>query len=84
MLSSRYPRLHEALGLGPMWLKRSARLAENARPESQRLPENGQTELRTAPAAEQRLPENRHNGISAKPKCRFKFSGSLQHGLKAT
>ena len=52
MLSSRYPRLHEALGLGPMWLKRSARIAENTRPESQRLPENGQTELRSAPAAE--------------------------------
>ena len=59
MLSSRYPRLHEALGLGPMWLKRSARIAENIRPESQRLPENGQTELRTAPTAGQRLPENR-------------------------
>ena len=61
MLNSRYPRLHEALGLGPMWLKRSARIAENTRPESQRLPENGQTELHTAPAAEQRLPENRQS-----------------------
>ena len=61
MLNSRYPRLHEALGLGPMWLKRSARIAENTRPESQRLPENGQSELRTAPAAEQRLPENRQS-----------------------
>lgn len=75
MLSSRYPRLHEALGLGPMWLKRSARIAENTRPESQRLPENGQTELRTAPTAGQRLPENRqseprpsgHNALQPNP-----------------
>ena len=85
MLSSRYPRLHEALGLGPMWLKRSARLAENARPESQRLPENGQTELRTAPAAEQRLPENRqseprpsgHNALQPIPP----HSAAAQTGL---
>ncbi len=85
MLSSRYPRLHEALGLGPMWLKRSARLAENTRPESQRLPENGQTELRTAPAAEQRLPGNRqseprpsgHNALQPIPP----HSAAAQTGL---
>ena len=72
MLSSRYPRLHEALGLGPMWLKRSARIAENTRPESQRLPENRQSEPRPSghnalqpnpphsitPAAQPRLPES--------------------------
>jgi len=52
MLSSRYPRLHEALGLGPMWLKRSARIAEptlpgHSQPESPaRLPESGHGELR--------------------------------------
>ena len=51
MLSSRYPRLHEALGLGPMWLKRSARIAEptlpaRSQPESPaRLPESGRSEL---------------------------------------
>ena len=85
MLSSRYPRLHEALGLGPMWLKRSARIAENTRPESQRLPENGQTELRSAPAAEQRLPENRqseprpsgHNALQPNPP----HSAATQAGL---
>ena len=85
MLSSRYPRLHEALGLGPMWLKRSARIAENTRPELQRLPENGQSELRTAPAAEQRLPENRqseprpsgHNTLQPNPP----HSAAAQTGL---
>ena len=52
MLSSRYLRLHEALGLGPMWLKRSARIAEptlpgRSQPESPvRLPESGHGELR--------------------------------------
>ena len=52
MLSSRYLRLHEALGLGPMWLKRSARVAEptlpgHSQPESPtRLPESGHSELR--------------------------------------
>lgn len=52
MLSSRYLRLHEALGLGPMWLKRSARIAEptlpgHSQPESPaRLPESGHSELR--------------------------------------
>ena len=52
MLSSRYLRLHEALGLGPMWLKRSARIAEptlpgHSQPESPaRLPESGYGELR--------------------------------------
>ncbi|OAM30234.1 hypothetical protein A7P96_06310 [Eikenella sp. NML03-A-027] len=72
MLSSRYPRLHEALGLGPMWLKRSARIAENTRPESQRLPENERNDPRPSghnalqpnpphsitPAAQPRLPES--------------------------
>lgn len=85
MLSSRYPRLHEALGLGPMWLKRSARIAEHTRPESQRLPENGQTELRSAPAAGQRLPENRqseprpsgHNALQSNPP----HSAATQAGL---
>ena len=52
MLSSRYLRLHEALGLGPMWLKRSARIAKptlpgHSQPESPaRLPESGHSELR--------------------------------------
>lgn len=85
MLSSRYLRLHEALGLGPMWLKRSARIAENTRPESQRLPENGQTELRSASTAEQRLPENRqseprpsgHNTLQPNPP----HSAAAQAGL---
>ena len=75
MLSSRYPRLHEALGLGPMWLKRSARIAENTRPESQRLPENGQTELRPSghsvlqpnpphsATTQAGLPENEQSGL---------------------
>ena len=75
MLSSRYPRLHEALGLGPMWLKRSARLAENTRPESQRLLENRQSEPRPSghnalqpipphsAAAQTRLPENEQSGL---------------------
>lgn len=75
MLSSRYPRLHEALGLGPMWLKRSARIAENTRPESQRLPENRQSEPRpsghnalqpTPPhsaATQARLPENEQSEL---------------------
>ena len=75
MLSSRYPRLHEALGLGPMWLKRSARLAENTRPESQRLPENRQSEPRPSghnalqpnpphsAATQTRLPENEQSGL---------------------
>lgn len=60
MLSSRYLRLHEALGLGPMWLKRSARIAEptlpsHSQPKSPaRLPESGHGELR--PSGQNELP----------------------------
>ncbi|WP_274585611.1 uracil-DNA glycosylase family protein [Neisseria leonii] len=39
MLSSRYLHLHEALGLGPMWLRRGAKL---------RLPETARTQAETA------------------------------------
>ncbi|MFC2352527.1 MAG: hypothetical protein ACFNLT_04745, partial [Eikenella halliae] len=86
MLSSRYPRLHEALGLGPMWLKRSARITENTHPESQRLPENGQTEPRPSghnalqpipphsAAAQTGLPENEQSGLRQN-----EAGGRLQH-----
>lgn len=78
MLSSRYLRLHEALGLGPMWFKRSACITENTHPEPQRLPENKHSEFRqnghselqpnpphsTAPAPESERSELRQNEAS--------------------
>jgi len=42
MLSSRYLHLHEALGLGPMWLNQSAKLV-SADAENER-----QTDVQTA------------------------------------
>ncbi len=79
MLSSRYLHLHQALGLGPLWLKRGAHIRPAQTPaapaEPDRLPESERRELpqsghkqsnshpNPTPATTNRLPESEHSEL---------------------
>ena len=74
MLSSRYLHLHQALGLGPMWLKRGAKIlpAATPNPPADGLPANA------APAPE-RPSENERSGFGRGQNERGNEHGASAH-----
>lgn len=74
MLSSRYLHLHQALGLGPMWLKRGAKIlpAATPNPPADGLPANA------APDPE-RPSENERSGFGRDPNERGNEHGASAH-----
>ncbi|EFE49870.1 hypothetical protein NEIELOOT_01353, partial [Neisseria elongata subsp. glycolytica ATCC 29315] len=70
MLESRYLHLHEALGLGPMWLKQGARLlpppAEGQDGRFQTASDTAPT-VRTAPQPAAALREDAKTAVRQRP-----------------